>query len=241
MWRAVFVVATIWALGQSAQPAFDVASVKATPAERQNRLRTDYCTTGGRFLSEGTPLMWPLGYAFGLRDYQIGNAPNWMNEFSSAYDIEAKPAEPVNREQCRLMLQSLFADRFKLKVHREMKEESVYFLAIAKNGPKLHEGGPAKFGGALEVNDDGKPAWPNGWTMQQLANRIADRVDKAVIDHTGLTGSYGVDLTFSRNNDADGLPDILTAVQEQLGLKLESGKAPIEILVIDHIEKPSAN
>jgi uncharacterized protein (TIGR03435 family) len=83
--------------GQSAatRPAFEVASVKPTPPERQNHLRQDYCPGGGRFAAGGVPVFWILRYAYGLKDYQISGAPAWLNAFDSAYDIEGKPPAPV--------------------------------------------------------------------------------------------------------------------------------------------------
>ena len=222
------------------RPAFEVASVKPTPPDRQNQLRTDHCQVGGRFTAGGTPVLWSLKYAFQLKDYQISGAPDWLNAFDSAYDIEGKPASPVSNEQCRLMLQSLFVDRFKLAVHRELKESSVYLLAIAKKGTKLREGGGVKLNGSVQIGASGKAQWAEGWTMPELAVYLSDVVGRPVIDRTGLAGTYGIALSFSRR-DGDDSPSIFTAVQEQLGLKLEPGRAPIEMLVIDHIEKPTAN
>jgi bla regulator protein blaR1 len=229
------------AFGQSTvAPAFEVSSVKPTPPERQNYLREDFCTNGGRFAVAGTPVIWSLAYAYHLKDSQISGAPAWLNEFDSAYDIEARAAGPVNDEQCRLMVQSLFVDRFKLAVHREVKESSVYLLTIGKTGTKLREGGGVKLNGGVQILPSGEPQWPNGLRMSGLTGILSDYTDRPVIDRTGLTGTYGVTLSFSLT-DKDDRPSIFTAVQEQLGLKLDGGKAPIEMLVIDHIEKPSEN
>jgi uncharacterized protein (TIGR03435 family) len=222
------------------QPAFEVASVKPTPPERQNQLRMDYCRTGGTFAVGGTPVLWSLTYAYRLKEYQISGAPGWLSAFDSAYDIEGKPAAPVSNEQCRLMVQSLFTDRFKLATHREMKEVSVYLLVAGRNGARLREGGGIKLNGSVQVGATGKPEWPDGWTMSALAAYLADVTGRPVLDRTGLSAKYGIELNFSRQ-DGDDRPSIFTAVQEQLGLKLEAGRAPVEMLVIDHIEKPGAN
>jgi uncharacterized protein (TIGR03435 family) len=232
----------VTAVGQSevGRPSFEIASVKATPPERQNQLRMDFCGTGGRFVVGGTPVFWSLKYAFELKDYEIVGAPGWLTAFDSAYDIEGKPASPVNIAECRLMVQSLFADRFKLAVHHEMRETTVYFLKIGKNGPNLPRGGGVKLNGSVQEAAPGRPEWPNGWTMPRLAAYLSDTTGRPVVDRTALDGTYGITLTFSRS-DTDDRPSIFTAVQEQLGLKLEPGKAPIDVLVIDHIEKPSAN
>ncbi len=243
MRRAILIAAVIAlqfaALGQT-RAEFEVVSVKPTPTERLNRLRQEYCPGGGRFSAGGVPLFWILGYAYRVKDYQVSGAPAWMNAFDQAYDIEGKPAGPVTDEQCRLMVQSVFEDRFKLAVHREMKDASVYLLTIAKNGPKLHEGGGVKLNGSIQVGNDGVPTWAAGWNMASLATYLSGWVGRPVVDRTGLTGMYSITLDFSRG-DGDDRPSIFTAVQDQLGLKMDAGKAPIEMLVIDHIERPTAN
>ncbi len=218
---------------------FEVVSVRPTPPERLNRLRRDYCSAGGAFSVGGTPVLWSIQYAYRLRDFEVAGAPAWLSAFDSAYDIEGKPAGKVTDEQCRLMAQSLFKDRFKLATHRETKEASVYFLTIAKGGTKLHEGGGVKLNNSVQY-DGGKPSWPDGWTASQLANYLPDFAGRPVLDRTGLTGTYGIKLDFSRT-EGDDRPNIFTALQEQLGLRMEAGKASIEIVVIDHVEKPDAN
>jgi uncharacterized protein (TIGR03435 family) len=104
----------------------------------------------------------------------------------------------------------------------------------------MHEGGQVRINRSVQVDSTGKADWPDGWTAPQLATHLSDFVDRPVVDRTGLEGKYGVELEFSRR-DGDDLPSIFTAVQDQLGLRLETGKAPIEMLVIDHIEKASEN
>jgi uncharacterized protein (TIGR03435 family) len=183
--------------------------------------------------------MWTLTYAFGLKEDQISGAPDWLNDFTPAYDIEAKPASPVDEEECRLMLQSLFIDRFKLLTHRQAKDAPVYVLTIGKNGSKLREGGTVRING-LEFRDSGKPKWPNGVKTGEFARIISRYTDRPVLDRTGLQGSYGATLTFSLS-DGDGKPNIFAAVQDQLGLKLEASRALIEMLVIDRIQRPDPN
>ncbi len=217
--------------GSVGQPVFEEVSlsVKPTPPSRQNTLRMDYCTAGGRFTVSGTPVMWSLTYAFRVKDYQVAEAPAWLNAFDSAYDIEAKPAAPVDNAQCRLMVQSLLRDRFKLAQHRETREASVYFLTVGMSGVRMHEGGQVRIYKSVQIGASGKPDWPDGWTTPQLAGHLSDYVDRPVVDRTGLDGKYGVELEFSRG-DGDDRPGIFTAVQDQLGLRLEAGKAPIEML-----------
>jgi len=123
--------------------------------------------------------MWSATYAFGVKDYQVAGAPAWLNAFDSAYDIEAKPAGPVDNAQCRLMVQSLLRDRFRLAQHRDTREASVYLLTVGKNGLKMHEGGQVRLNRAVRVDASGKPDWPDGWTMPPLAGRLSDSVGGA--------------------------------------------------------------
>jgi uncharacterized protein (TIGR03435 family) len=188
----------------------------------------------------GTPVFWSLKYAYQLRDYQIVGAPDWVREFESAYNIEATAGRPVTAGECRLMVQSLFAERFKLKAHWEKRESNVYFLTTGKNPLKVQKGGEVRLRGSTQFVRPGKPQWPDGIAMPQLASILSSYTDRPVVDRTGLQGTYGINLDFSVDVD-DDRPSLFTAVQEQLGLKLEPGKASIEMLVIDHIEKPTPN
>ena len=164
---------------------------------------------------------------------------------SAHFDIVAKAegdAAPT-KNQMRQMIQALLADRFQLKVHRERKELPVFALVVGKNGPKLSEPDPSKPGMRTMGNATGLhiTAWQS--TMQQLADQLSNTAGRPVLDKTGLTGTYAWKLDFSPDVAApdSGIPTMSTAVQDQLGLRLEAQKAPIEILVIDSAEKPSAN
>jgi uncharacterized protein (TIGR03435 family) len=229
-----------WSQSAASSVMFEVVSIKPTPPAQQNQLRTSYCTNGGRFIVAGTPVIWSLAYAYRVKEYQISGAPAWLNQFDSAYDIEGTPPGPVNDEQCRLMAQSLFVDRFRLAVHRESKQSSVYLLTIGKGGMKLHVGNRVKLNGGVQMGASGKPQWPDGWTMSDLAMYLSNYTDRPVVDHTGLNGRYEINLDFSLS-DQDNRPSIFTAVQEQLGLKLDAGQAPVEMLIVDHIQKPEPN
>jgi uncharacterized protein (TIGR03435 family) len=92
---SVILIGTLFGQTAATRPAFEVASVKPTPPERQNHLRQDYCPSGGRFAAGGVPVVWILRYAYRLKDYQIAGTPAWLNAFDSAYDIEGKPPAPV--------------------------------------------------------------------------------------------------------------------------------------------------
>jgi uncharacterized protein (TIGR03435 family) len=163
------------------------------------------------------------------------------------------------------MLQTVLADRFKLSAHRETRDLPIYSLVVAKNGSKLHDADASKGHGG--IRDTAGPGGARTLTFQNvdlssLVGQLTQRLGRTVVDKTGLTGRYDFTLTWvpdpaqgSIGNGADDSrqpaarsiapetsgPSILTAVQEQLGLKLESGKGPVEIIVIDRVERPSGN
>jgi uncharacterized protein (TIGR03435 family) len=173
---------------------------------------------------------------------------------SERYDVAAKAEHAVSRDQMLRMLQSLLVDRFKLVLHRETKEVPVYALVVGKGGPKLRpsdtpksEGSnprtPSRAGGS-ELRS-GHLIFKNE-SMADFAwalSRAAATGDRVVLDHTGLEGTYDFELRFEPRELAVSLegPSIFEAVQEQLGLKLESKKDAVEFLVVDSVEKPSAN
>ncbi len=232
---------------ETARPVFDVVSVKRTPQERRNHLKSERCTGGGPFIVEGTPLLWTIQFAYRLRDADIAGAPGWLESFDDAYDITGKAEGSVTDEQCRLMVQSLLEDRFRLKIHLETRERAAYFLQVAKNGPKLQEvrpdspdlGGVRFNGRHPAILSEKEP--PPGWPMTRLAGFLADILDdrRPVIDKTGLTGIYAFNLDYSK----DGIeqPLLVSALRDQLGLQLEAGKAAVDVTVIDRVERPSEN
>jgi uncharacterized protein (TIGR03435 family) len=134
------------------------------------------------------------------------------------------------------MLQNLLADRFKLSIHRGIKEVTAYSLTIGKNGSKLADP-PEGQASKVLVDDHGGVVFQN-ITLAGIVNTLANILGQPVVDKTGLTGRYT--YTFNPNADPSG-PSLFTAVEEQLGLKLESGRAPVEVLQVDHVERPSAN
>ena len=236
----------------AASPAFEVVSVRPTPPEAMNRLRQDFCTKGiAHFTAGAVPINWVFGYAYRLKGYQIIDAPAWMDDFNT-YDIKGKGSDIVTDAQCRLMVQSILVDRFKLVSHTEMRDMPVYLLTIAKNGPKLRavrteeaQTGPIKLNGSVQFSAAGLPTWKDGWDMPALAAYLTDFAGRPVVDHTGIKGMWAITLNYSMpgapHREGDDFPDLFTAVQGQLGLKLEPGKAPVEVRIIDQVEKPAAN
>jgi uncharacterized protein (TIGR03435 family) len=170
--------------------------------------------------------------AYHLTPYQLTGGPGWLD--SDLFVLEGK-AEAANENQLRQMLQTLLAERFQLAVHRETRVMPVYALTVGKNGPKFHEwkeGSPMPDFGS----DGHENSFRDRGNMQRLIDTLSNgAAGRPVLDKTGLQGVY----VFSFGWDADG--DFLSAMQEQLGLKLESQKAPVDSLVVDHLEKPSAN
>ena len=253
---------------------FDVVSIKPNKSGTEAFGFSDVPDAyGGKNIS----LEMIIRDAFGIyEEYRYSGAPGWIS--SDRYDVEAKldsatfdQLQKLNRNDRKLatqhMLQSLLAERFNLTVQRETKESPIYFLVIAKNGPKLQESKPnpddpnapknAVWGGSTKSGMIILPA--NLMPIEQLASRLSSIVGRMVLDKTGLTGKYDFTLQYAPDQSAvppslsasEGQPaasasdpnsvSIFTALQDQLGLKLESGKGPIEIIVIDHIERASGN
>jgi uncharacterized protein (TIGR03435 family) len=173
--------------------------------------------------------------------YQVtANWPAWLNSFE-AYDIEAKSDGNVTEKECRMMVRSLFVDRFQLKMHSKTRQISAYALVVTKRGPKFSVGGKVRINGAIKQAVSEREA-PDGWTMTRLSNYLASvrSVSRPVVDRTGLPGAYGFVLNYSTAEN-DLHPDIFTAVEQQLGLELDQIKAPIEMFTIDHVKKPTGN
>ncbi len=167
--------------------------------------------------------------------------PDWAGEGGDRYNIEAKSGGVVSPAQCRLMTEALLEDRFKLKSHRETKEMPVFNLVLAKSGSKLT---PATADGQPGdgVWQRGQRVSTRGWELWMLAGILQSipGVGRPVIDKTGLKGLFEFRLDYAVRPDEDR-PDIFRALQDQLGLKLESSRGPVEFFVIDHMEKPSEN
>jgi uncharacterized protein (TIGR03435 family) len=237
--------------GLHAQPAFEVASVK--PAAPPTRGMSMEIEPGGRFTATDVSLRSLLKKAYGIRDFQIQNPPAWFD--SQRYDVYAKPMGSAGEQQVERMLQSLLADRFQLKFHREPKDFQVYVLTLAKNGPKLKQAAAEEnVQGGVRLRGVGSLTGIHASTLQ-LAEALSGIVlngrhilDRPVLDQTALSGSYDFSLQWTPDptpsEDAPPIPtspSIFTAVQEQLGLKLETRKAPVDLFIIDHVERASEN
>ena len=227
-------------------PAFEVASVKPT-ATTDGSLTWDFLP-GGRLTARNLNVKFLLQIAYGVQDYQISGGPGWMA--SAGFDIQAAPApgtaEPP-REQVLQMIQALLADRFQLALHRETRQLPLYALVVPKNaagkgGPKLKPAGTA----AGRTQTKMGQLIVSKMNMTALASILSFDLKRPVRDQTGLQGDFAFTLEWTpelRDSTADpaSRPSLFTAVQEQLGLKLESMQGPLEVLVIDRVEKPSEN
>ena len=174
--------------------------------------------------------------SYDLRDYQL-SGPDWME--SELFDIVATMPRETNGDEVIRMFKGLLADRFHLAMHREVKELPVYGLVVGKNGTKLKE---VEFGPSGNDTSPGKLSGRKS-TMATLSNVLSRQLDRPVVDMTGLKGFYDYELAWSPDEsaNADG-PPLIVALQQQLGLKLEMRKAPVEILVIDKVDRnPTEN
>ena len=175
--------------------------------------------------------------AYALGPNQIAGGPAWLD--SDRFEILAKAEQPVDNDLVLMrMLQTLLAERFQLMVHRETRTIPALVLEVAKNGPKLEkaEGKEASTNNGRGLID------ARTITMRRFAEVLSRQMDLPVIDGTGLPGAFDLKLEWAPPNaKPDSGPSVFAALQEQLGLRLESRKMPIEILVIDRAEKPSEN
>jgi uncharacterized protein (TIGR03435 family) len=253
-------------------PEFEVASIKPSPASsgpiRVGSRGGPGTNDPGLFICENCGAAMLLRRAFDLQDYQLSDQV-WMQ--STRFNVAARIPEGATREQFLLMLRNLLTERLKLKFHYEKKETQAYELVVMKNGPKMKESSavpdredtPARPPTEFKRDADGFPILPLGrelalvttadgraamseseTTMEQLARILTAQVNQPVTDATGLHGKYDFTLHWVGEGAAlvDAGPNIFRALQEQLGLKLESKKGMVDVLIVDHLEKtPTEN
>jgi uncharacterized protein (TIGR03435 family) len=223
------------------QDVFEVASIKPHPGIVT--FSADPFPKGNRVTATASTLFDLIEVAYHVRRDQIQGAPGWAS--ADRYDLEARAgANAITTEQMRSMLQALLAERFQLRIHRETRESPMYALVIAKNGPKLQESSPdEERKGTIRGDGSGLHMEVAQGTMVQLANRLASNgAGRTVLDRTGLTGlySYKLDWVNSVGSDSE-LPSLFMALQDQLGLRLEPTKGMSDFIVVDSVERPSAN
>lgn len=232
-------------------PAFSVATIRINDSGR-NGIQTQIAPDGVSIAN--IPLQNLLSETFGVEPNQVLGLPDALKY--ERYDIQAKVAEEdtaamktLTMKQKLAMLQSLLEERFSLKFHHETRELPIYMLRVAKGGMKMQEwkrpdaavqdaSFPHKLlrKGRTELDSQGT-------TMSDLAKQLSSILGRTVVDGTSLTGNYDYMLQWADESSgaSDAGPSIFTAVQEQLGLRLEAGKGPVDVIVVDHIEHPSPN
>jgi uncharacterized protein (TIGR03435 family) len=263
-WKAALAITFLafhgMSLAQSPGPGaqgFEVATIKPSHYSPYSD-NINYLPT---FRAQNTTLQYLIVFAYHLAsDRQLIGGPKWMN--SAQFDIEAKEADSVTQrlanmpfgemeDALRPMVQGLLADRFQLRVHHEEREMRVLALTVAKSGPRLQPSNiaadQAAPGGWLGLHSGHR--WVEGReaTMGFLASWLSGQPEidgQILLDKTGLSGRYDFKMTWAPQRESstdESGPSLFTALQEQLGLKLESVKAPVDVVVIDHVETPSPN
>ena len=224
---------------KESRPSFEAVSIKpnnlggghadddATPGRWNARMTTKYL----------------IELAYGLKDFQVTGGPAWLDQ--SNYDIVAKTPTPVelNRPVLQPYLQSLLVDRYHFKFHTASKDFPGYALVLARNGPKLT---PHTGEAGHHMNSHGDPRKIDmtsvDVSMAALADYLGRQLNQAVVDKTGLKGTFDFKLEWAKDDTGETTaPLIFTALQEQLGLRLEARKVPMEVIVVDSVDKPSGN
>jgi len=243
-------------MAANANPAFEVATIRPSDPARPGQIVT---LRGVEVITTNVTVHDLINLAYWLHPKQLTGGPGWTE--SEKYDMAGKPDAPgqPNVDQMKMMIQKLLADRFQLKFHFEKRDLSAYAVTITKAGAKI-----------IRSQDDpkGLPGFYFGKTaagttltfrnspMSQVTAVLQNFLDKPVVDQSGLSERYDFTLTFTLDpaqmarlggppipaaENPDAAPDVFTAFQQQLGLKLESTKAPVDVMVIDKVEKPSEN
>ena len=242
-------------MAANAKPAFEVATIRPSDPAHPEQIIT---LRGAEVITTNVTVHALINLAYWLHPKQLTGGPAWTE--SDKFDVAGKPDAPgqPNVDQMKMMLQKLLADRFQFKFHFEKRELSVYAITIAKTGAKL-----------IKSQDDPKgiPGWSFGRTpsgtritfrnapLSQVTAVLQNSMDKPVVDQSGLSERYDFTVTFTPDpaqaalmgvplpaaDNPDAAPDLFTAFEQQLGLKLESTKAPVDVMVVDKVERPSEN
>jgi uncharacterized protein (TIGR03435 family) len=231
---------------------FEVAKIKPTPAGGR-RGGIGVSPGGQTYIAQGSPVRLMISLMYKIPIRQITGGPDWLDD--ELYDVEAKADHSYNLDDLHTMFQNLLTDEFKLKFHKENREGNVYALTIDKSGLKmrLNESEepfkvPIQGAGLGKVVGKRVPMVYLCWWL----SGIVQRDERPVINKTGLDKNYDFNLAFAPEfppgverdkipAELLELPTIFTALREQLGLKLEAQKGPVEFYVIDHVERPAAN
>ena len=252
MRRIVCACVALLALGvvtaRAQRPSFEVASIKlGDPNERRRGIGS----RGNQLEVVNTPLKDMIGFAYDVETDQIFGGPKWIG--SDLFTITARPdaatalrAPDDPAKVLKLMLQSLLAERFKLAIHLESRVEPIYELTVTKGGPRLNDSAGPDANGRQGLF--GRPGYwvATNQTVASLVGPLSRQLGRQVRDKTSLTGKYDFTLTYSSEvtQQAGGdpnAPSVFTALEEQLGLKLESARGPVEVFVVDNAERPQTD
>ena len=234
-------------------PQFEVATIK--PSDPADCCARTWGRQGRRLSTNNTYLRWLIIRAYGIQSKQIVGGPAWMDVDRFNVDGEIEGTKAPTDPEWRVAMQKLLADRFQLQFHHETREMSAYALSIARGGPKLTKSDPEKdrepmlgFGGGVGQTMRG---YGRDVTLGQYFGEVQRLVlDRPVVDRTGIIGTYNIQIEFTREGEEslgmtqlpdNAAPNLITALEQQLGLKLERVKAAVDVLVIDRAEKPSAD
>jgi len=219
---------------------FEVAAIKLSDTSSPVGIRR---LPGGRFVTSNTSLRLLITWAYDIGDERLVGAPGWLD--SARFDVAAKaPNENPTLDELHATMKSLLADRFKLRVHTATKDLPMYTLDVDKNAPKVHV-----LDAPLAVNHDPFKMTESGRltgtsvTAGMLAKALTNQLGHYVRDNTGFRGVFDFTLEWrpdstpsSDSPDTDARASIFTAIREQLGFRLTSGRAPVEVIAIDHVE-----
>ena len=225
------------ALAPADQPAFDVVSVKVSDSPSSGIGGDDFIRPGGTISLRNVTLHFLIGMAYELPDYRLEGGHAWIDTLR--YNVDAKPSSRVSRPVALQMMQNLLADRFRLQVHHENKTVGGYRLTAPKGDTKMVKLSPNDPIGFRVV----QPGRIEGHgTIAMLVKILPSLVRAPIDDATGLKGAYDMSLEWTLDETSDdGKPSIFSALSERLGLILKAERVPIDVLVIDHAEKPDAN
>lgn len=235
-------------MAKDADPDWDVVSVKARDPNDTNNNQS-MSMNGRQFVIVNRPVEGMLMFAYGMHKKEIVGLPEWAK--TERWDVHGVPDVPghPNLKQTQSLTRKLLEERFGLKVHKETKELAVYAITVAKGGEKMatSAGDPNGTPDENERSNGGMVTMRmTNMSMGELAPDLGYFLDRPAVDRTSLTGRYDFQLKWTADESrapADGSapPGLFTAIQEQLGLKLEPAKAPVDLLVVDGVQRPSAN
>lgn len=233
-------------MAANAHPSFEVATIN--PADPNRTTGGGFIVGGHRLIIQSQTVNDLISLAYAVHPKQITGDPAWLG--TEKFDIEGQADQPgvANLHQIQEMLQKLLAARFDLKLHHDQRDLPIYALKLAKGGPKMTRSAENTYGLPTQSGHGHGTQQQRKFTnnsMSDFALGMQAYMDRPVVDETGLPGRYDFILRWtpynSQTNEPNAAPDIFTAVQEELGLKLEATKGPAEVLVIDHVERPSPN